>query len=375
MTGGGPLTGLRVVEFESIGPGPFAALILAGLGADIIRVRRPATDDSFDGQVRAVNRGRPAITLDLRSDTGRAVALALVERADVLIEGFRPGTMERLGLGPAECHTRNPGLVYGRMTGWGQSGPLANRAGHDINYIALTGLLHSCARHGERPVPPVNLAADYGGGALLLVIGILAALAERQRSGRGQVVDAAMVDGSALLMTVIYGLLSENRWTDTPGTNLLDTGAPFYDVYETADGRYVAVGALEPRFYRQLVTGLGLDPTTLPDQYDRTGWPQLRAAFAQAFKTRTRDEWAEVFGDTDACVTPVLSLTEAPRHPHLVHRQTFRRESAGVLPAVAPRFSRTPPRQLPEPTDDDCRELLARWGVDPQAAETNRIPQ
>lgn len=355
MTADGPLTGLRVVEFESIGPGPFAALMLAGLGADTIRIRRPGTGDSFDGQVRAVNRGRPSITLDLRSDTDRTLALALVERADVLIEGLRPGTMERLGLGPAECHTRNPGLIYGRMTGWGQSGPLAGRAGHDINYIALTGLLHSCARHGERPVPPVNLAGDYGGGALPLVIGILAALVERQRSGRGQVVDAAMVDGSALLMTMIYGLLSENRWTDTPGNNLLDTGAPFYDVYETADGRHVAVGALEPRFYRQLVAGLGLDPTRLPDQYDPAGWPQLRAVFTRVFKTRTRDEWAEVFGDPDACVTPVLSLTEAPRHPHLVHRQTFRprggRHSAGrcapVLPYPAKTTTGTNRRRLP----------------------------
>jgi alpha-methylacyl-CoA racemase len=347
MTDTGPLAGLRVVEFESIGPGPFAAMVLAHLGADVIRICRPTTGGDLDAQVDAVNRGRPTLTLDLRRDADRERALTLVERADVLIEGLRPGTMERLGLGPADCHARNPRLIYGRMTGWGQSGPMAARAGHDINYIALTGVLHSCARQGERPVPPVNLIGDFGGGAMLLVVGVLAALVERQRSGLGQVVDAAMVDGSALLMTMIYGLLAENRWTDVPGTNLLDTGAPFYDVYETADGRYVAVGALEPRFYEQLLDGLGLDPTTLPAQYDRAGWPTLRATFTRVFKTRTRDEWADHFRDTDACVTPVLSLTEAPQHPHLVHRQTFREEATGVVPAAAPRFSRTPTRREP----------------------------
>lgn len=363
MTADGPLAGLRVVEFASIGPGPFAAMVLAGLGADVVRVGRPPDSGGADMQVGALNRGRPTITLDLREQADRELALRLVERADVLIEGLRPGAMERLGLGPADCHARNPGLIYGRMTGWGQSGPMAARAGHDINYISLTGLLHSCCRQGERPVPPVNVAGDFGGGAMLLVVGVLAALIERQRSGLGQVVDAAMVDGSALLMTMIYGLLAEGRWTDVPGVNLLDTGAPFYDVYETADGRYVAVGALEPRFYRQLVEGLGLDPADLPAQYDPAGWPRLRETFTRIFKTRTRDEWADHFRDTDACVTPVLSLTEAPRHPHLAHRQTFRQEAAGTLPAVAPRFSRTP-AGVRESTGHDGWDLLRRWGVE-----------
>ncbi|TVT26049.1 CoA transferase [Amycolatopsis acidiphila] len=333
---GGPLTGTRVVELAGMGPGPHAAMLLADLGADVVQVRRPGAG----GQ----RRGRRIVEADLKDPRDRDAVLGLAARADVLVEGFRPGVAERLGLGPDDCAPRNPRLVYARMTGWGREGPLAERAGHDINYIGLTGVLHAIGRAGERPVPPLNLVGDFGGGSLYLALGILAALVERQASGRGQVVDAAIVDGTCSLAQAIWSLRGAGRWRDERGTNRLDGGAPFYDVYETADGGYMAVGALEPKFYQEFVTGLGLDPAALPAQPDESGWPMLREAFTEAFAAKTRAEWTAVFEDTDACVTPVLAFDEVPAHPHMSARNALV-EAGGVLePAPAPRFSRTPAR-------------------------------
>jgi alpha-methylacyl-CoA racemase len=288
--------------------------------------------------------------------------LRLVEHADVLLEGYRPGVTERLGVGPADCHARNPRLVYARMTGWGQDGPLAARAGHDINYISLTGALHAIGRAGERPVPPLNLVGDFGGGSMLVLVGILAALWEAQRSGQGQVVDAAMVDGSSLLVQMMWGLLGQGRWTDTREQNLLDGHAPFYDTYTCADGKHVAVGAIEGQFYAALLAGLGLDGEQLPDQHDRAGWPTLRARFAEVFAARSRDEWAERFAGTDACVTPVLSFAEVPAHPHLAARGTIVERDGVRQAAPAPRFSRTSTTvpdapSAPEPVE----QVLADW--------------
>lgn len=353
----GPLAGIRVVELAGIGPGPFAASLLADMGASVTRVVRPG-DDTL-GPVAAVLTGaRPSVERDLADPAAREQVLGLVEDSDVLLEGFRPGVAERLGLGPEVCLARNPALVYGRVTGWGQDGPLAARAGHDINYTALTGALASFARRGQPPVVPLNLVADFAGGSMFLLFGVLCALVERQRSGLGQVVDAAMVDGVSRLLAMAHEMRGLGAWSEEPGTNLLDTGAPFYDVYRTADGGLVAVGPLEPRFYAELLAGLGLDPRDLPDQYDRRGWPVLRARFTAVFATRTRVEWDAVFAGTDACVTPVLGLDEAPAHPHLAARGTYDWHAGAWVPAVAPRLSRTPgrSRRLP-PTDqrDDHR--------------------
>jgi alpha-methylacyl-CoA racemase len=362
----GPLAGVRVLEFAGIGPVPFAAMVLADLGADGLRLDRPRPDLlAFNLARSPVNRGRASVAVDLKHPDGVALALRLVERADVVLEGFRPGVMERLGLGPDVCLARNPRLVYGRMTGWGQDGPLADRAGHDLTYIAVAGALAHIGRAGSPPTPPLNLVADYGGGAMLLVTGVLAALLEASRSGRGQVVDAAMVDGSALLMAFFHGFHGQGLWTDQAGTNLLDSGAPFYDVYATADGGYVAVGALEPQFFAELVRGLGLTDQDLPAQYDMEGWPVLRERFAAVFATRTRDEWADHFAGTDACVAPVLSMSEAPRHPHLAARGTFTTVDGMVQPSPAPRFSRTPsgPPGSASVHGADADRLLA-WGVD-----------
>ena len=359
---------MRFVEFAGIGPVPFAAMVLADLGAEGIRLERPRAGFLAGDAVRtAVNRGRTGVVVDLKQPDGVDLALRLVERADVLLEGHRPGVMERLGLGPDACLRRNPRLVYGRMTGWGQEGPLAGRAGHDIDYIAVAGALFHLGRAGAPPTPPLNLIADYGGGGMLLVAGVLAALVESGRSGRGQVVDAAMVDGAALLMALFHGLRAQGLWTGERGANLLDTGAPFYDVYATAGGGHVAVGALEPEFYAELVRGLGLDGEDLPDQFDVAGWPVLRERFAAAFLTRTRDEWAEAFAGLDACVAPVLSMAEAPDHPQMRARDTFVTVDGAVQPAPAPRFSRTPPASPPEPAAADLRDWglteadLARW--------------
>jgi len=361
----GPLAGVRFVEFAGIGPLPFAAMVLADLGAEGIRLEAPTPRFLVGDPIRTpTNRGRASVAIDLKHPNGVATALRVAGSADILIEGFRPGVMERLGLGPDVCLERNPRLVYGRMTGWGQQGPLAARAGHDITYLAVAGALRHFARAGQPPTPPLNLVGDYGGGGMLLAVGVLAAVVEAGRSGRGQVVDAAMVDGIALLMATFHGLNAQGLWRAEPGTNLLDTGAPFYDVYTTADGGYVAVGALEPQFYAALLQGLGLQDEDLPDQYDVGGWPRLRERLAATFATRTRDDWAAHFEATDACVAPVLALTEAPAHPHLAARDTFATVEGAVQPAAAPRFSRTPASPQPATASAhgaDADRLLA-WG-------------
>jgi alpha-methylacyl-CoA racemase len=360
------LSGVKVLELSGIGPGPHAAMVLADLGADVVRVERPPGralalgDPSYSDQLL---RGRRSIAADLKDPDGRATVLALVERADVLIEGYRPGVAEKLGVGPEECAQRNPRLVYARMTGWGQDGPWAHRAGHDINYLSLTGALHAIGRPGERPVPPLNLVADFGGGSMFLVAGVLAALVERQTSGRGQVVDVAMVDGVGVLSQLVWSLRASGAWSEDVGTNLLDGGAPFYDTYACADGRYLAVGALEPQFYGEFLGGLGLAAEELPAQYDRAGWPVLRRRFAEVIGSRDRDDWAAVFDGTDACVTPVLTFAEVPAHPQLAARSGYLTVDGVRQPAPAPRFSRTPadrPSPPPKPGADTAA-VLADW--------------
>ncbi|PBC52081.1 carnitine dehydratase [Rhodococcus sp. ACS1] len=339
VAGDGPLAGLRVVELAGIGPGPHAALLLADLGAEVVRVQRGGRVASHDQQLR----GRHALVhADLKKESDVTEVLDLVDRADVLIEGFRPGVTERLGLGPDTCLRRNAGLIYARMTGWGQDGPLAERAGHDINYISLTGVLHAIGRRGERPVPPLNLIGDFGGGSMLLIVGVLAALVERQRSGLGQVVDAAMVDGALAISHMIWGLRARGQWSDERGVNVLDGGHPYYDTYETADAKYVAVGAIEQPFYAELLRGLGLNPEELPAQYETSTHPELQRIFADRFRSKTRDEWVRVFGATDACVTPVLTFAEASEHPHIKARSSLIELDHTTQHAPAPRFSRTP---------------------------------
>lgn len=363
----GPLAGLRVVELGAIGPGPHAAMLLADLGADVVRIERPAGGLRLlvEGAEDWLLRGRRRVAADLKTADGLDLALRLVERADVLIEGFRPGVTERLGIGPEACLRRNPRLVYGRMTGWGQSGPLAERAGHDLNYLSVTGVLHAMGAADQPPPPPLNLVGDFGGGSLYLVFGILAALWERERSGAGQVVDAAIVDGVGSLAQLIWALRGQGGWSDRRAENLLDGGAPFYDTYTCADGRHVAVGALEPQFYQELLTGLGLASAELPAQLDRDGWPVLRAAFTRAFASRDRDEWVRRFAGTDACVTPVLSFAEAPDHPQLAARGSLVPLGGVVQSAPAPRFSRTvPDTPAPPPGADDTAEVRADWGLD-----------
>jgi alpha-methylacyl-CoA racemase len=363
---GGPLRGVRVVELASIGPGPHAAMTLADLGADVIRVERPGGTLSAVARDKDVlTRGRPSVAMDLKDPRSASVVLDLVTTADVLIEGMRPGVAERLGVGPAECLARNPRLVYGRMTGWGQEGPLAPHAGHDIDYIAVSGSLHGLGRAGGPPQFPQNLLGDFAGGSAYLVIGVLAALLEARASGHGQVVDAAIVDGTAHLNAMLAGLIAGGAWREERGTNLLDSGAPFYDVYETADGQHMAVGAIEPQFYAELLEGLGLVDTA-PDRSDPGNWPALREALAARFRERTQQEWTGVFEGADACVSPVLPLTEAARHPHLAARHTYLEQDGVVQPAPAPRFSRTPaalgsPPSLP---GQHSREALQAWGVE-----------
>lgn len=368
MQPSGPLTGIRVVEVSGIGPGPFCAMMLADAGADVLRIERPGGPKPappFDAARNVGNRGRRSLILDVKDPRGRALLLRICEAVDVLIEGGRPGVMERLGLGPDICLARNPRLIYGRMTGWGQQGPLARMAGHDINYFGLSGSLAMCGRSGEVPSPNLNLVADMGGGGLMLAFGIVAALLEAVRSGKGQVIDAAMVDGAALLAAQIHGNRAMGRWSDARGTNLLDSGAPFYDVYETADGGYMAVGAIEPQFYALLIEGLGLADADLPGQRDQTSWPAMKARFAEIFRSRTRAEWTEQFEDSDACVTPVLTPDEAARHPHLAARDTFVRPGGVLQPAPAPRFGRTPGRVGLPPADDDAGgfDMLCEWGL------------
>jgi alpha-methylacyl-CoA racemase len=348
-TGGvsvGPLQGVRVVEFAGIGPGPFCGMLLADLGADVVRIDRRGTPGGLLGAIGGtslLDRGKRSIALDLKDAADLEVVRALVARADVLLEGFRPGVMERLGLGPADLLAANPALVYGRMTGWGQTGPLSHSAGHDIGYIALTGALGATGRPDERPTPPMNLLGDFGGGGVFLALGAAAALVHARATGEGQVVDAAIVDGTAVLTTMIHGMLGAGAWVDRRGVNLLDTGAPFYDVYRCADGHFVAVGALEEKFYAALMEGLGLagDPA-VPPREDPRRWPELRALFTDRFAARTRAEWWEVFRGTDACVAPVWSLTEATTDPHNRARDVFVEVGGRVQPAPAPRFSATP---------------------------------
>jgi alpha-methylacyl-CoA racemase len=360
----GPLAGLRVVELAGLGPAPFCAMLLADLGADVVRVDRPTGAVKVPGATGAdlMNRNKRSVTVDLKNSRGPEVILRLVEQADVLIEGYRPGVAERLGIGPEECFARNPKLVYGRMTGWGQDGPLAQSAGHDIAYIGITGVLHAIGRADGPPQVPLNLVGDFGGGALYLAVGILAAL----QSGQGQVVDAAIVDGAAHLATMIYGLVSNGGWRPSRGVNLLDTGAPFYDVYETADGEYMAVGPLESQFYREFVRLLGLDGEDLPAQLDIPRWPELRKRFAEVFASRSRREWTDIFENTDACVAPVLSLAEAKDHPHIAARGTLVEQDGFIQPAPAPRFSATPAslRTPPATPGEHTRNALADWGFD-----------
>ena len=362
----GPLQGLRVVELAGLGPCPHAAMVLADLGADVVRVDRETGRFDLAAPERDVLlRGRRSVFADLKAPDGVALVMDLVERADVLLEGLRPGVTERLGLGPEQCLARNPRLVYGRITGWGQHGPLAARAGHDLNYLGLTGALAAIGRAEGTPVPPLNLVADFGGGSMLLLVGVLAALHERESSGAGQVVDAAMVDGVALLSQMVWSFRSTGLWSDRRQSNLLDGGAPFYDTYACADGKHVAVGALEPQFYAALLAGLGLDAADLPAQLDPAGWPVLRAAFTAAIAARTRDEWTAVFDGVDACVTPVVELSEALAEPHLSARGTYVEVDGVTQAAAAPRFSRTPAGApvAPRVPGGDLDAVRADWGL------------
>ncbi|MEZ4215820.1 MAG: CaiB/BaiF CoA-transferase family protein [Myxococcota bacterium] len=363
----GPLSGIRILEIAGIGPGPFAAMMLSDMGAEVLRVDRaqavpaaPPAGASKD----VLARGRRSVALDLKHPDGVAALLRLVEGADALIEGFRPGVMERLGVGPDACLARNPRLVYGRMTGWGQDGPMAHAAGHDINYIALAGALDPIGRAGGPPVPPLNLVGDFGGGGMLLAYGVVCALLEARTSGRGQVVDAAMVDGAALLMGFFHGMRAMGVWKDERGTNMLDTGAHFYDVYETSDGKYVSIGSIEPQFYAELLDKVGLAGRELPRQMARDEWPAMKERLAAIFRTRTRDEWCALMEGSDVCFAPVLSMDEAPRHPHNRERSTFVEVAGFLQPAPAPRFDRTrpavpaPPAHPGQHTD----RALADWG-------------
>lgn len=378
----GVLRGIRVLEFEAIGPAPFGAMLLADMGADVLRVNRvqQASDLGFKSEAGArsidiTGRGRRSVTLDLKSPEGVQAASSLMERADVVIEGLRPGVMEKIGLGPEMALARNRKLVYARMTGWGQSGPRAQRAGHDLNYIALSGVLSAIGPAGGKPVVPLNLVGDYGGGGMLLALGVLAALLHVQRGGDGQVVDAAMVEGAAQLGAVFWGLLAGGRWNNERGTNVLDGGAPWYDTYETRDGMHMAVGAVESRFYAELIDKLGLADAMLPGQHDRDGWPRLREAFTQAFASRTRDEWEEIFAESDACVAPVLTLAEAPAHAHNRERESFVEIDGVLQPAPAPRFSGTPsavPHRAPARGEHGL-QALRDWGFDNESIDRLRL--
>lgn len=362
----GPLEGLKIIELGGLGPAPFCGMLLADQGAEVLCIERaerngPPVPPAFD----YLNRGKRSVVLDLKQPAGVETLLRLCERADALIEGFRPGVMERLGLGPEACLARNPGLVFGRMTGWGQDGPLAGAAGHDLNYIALAGALHAIGPAGGKPVPPLNLVGDFGGGALFLAFGVLAALLEARRSGRGQVVDAAMVDGAALLLALQWSWRAAGQWQDRRGANLLDGGAPFYDTYRTADGKYVAIGALEPQFYAELCRRAGLEGAAFAGQYDVARWPEMKHQLAAVIATRSRDAWCALLEGSDACFAPVLAMAEAPGHPHNAARGTFFVADGAIQPGPAPRFSRTPagpPRPAPAHGADTAR-ALADWGL------------
>jgi alpha-methylacyl-CoA racemase len=377
----GPLAGIKVLEIQGIGPGPFCGMMLADMGAEVIRIDRAANvrtgGDARDADrppADVLARGRRSVGLDLKQPDGIETVLRLVERADVLIEGFRPGVMERLGLGPEVCLARNPALVYGRMTGWGQEGPMAQAAGHDINYIALAGALEPIGRQGENPVPPLNLVGDFGGGGMLLAFGIACALVERVGSGKGQVVDAAMVDGASTLMAFFHGMRAMGAWGPERGTNILDTGAHFYETYETSDGRYVSIGSIEPQFYAELLEKLGLQgDESLTHQMDKAGWPAMKARFTELFKSRTRDEWCELMEGSDVCFAPVLDMDEVTRHPHIQARETYVERFGLTQPAPAPRFGRTQPSlELPPAhPGQHTNEVLAEMGFD--AEELGRL--
>ncbi len=364
----GPLAGITVLEVAGIGPGPFCGMMLADMGADVIRIDRAASVKERDPgkpPLDVLARGRRSVAVDLKSPLGVETVLKLVEKADVLIEGFRPGVMERLGLGPEICLERNPKLVFGRMTGWGQEGPMAQAAGHDINYIALAGALEPIGRAGQNPVPPLNLVGDFGGGGMLLAFGIACALVERASSGQGQVIDAAMVDGASTLMGFFHGMKAMGgHGPGGRGTNILDTGAHFYDTYETSDGKYVSIGSIEPQFYAELLEKLGLADEDLPHQMDKSGWPALKQRFEKLFKTRTRDEWCELMEGTDICFAPVLSMDEAPLHPHIQHRDTFVEFYGVTQPSPSPRFSRTPAalERPPAHAGQHTDEVLGSFG-------------
>ena len=372
----GPLSGIKIIELAGIGPAPYTCMMLADAGAQVLRLERAPAGAVEAGEAFAtsgagsywdlLNRSRPSVGIDLKNPDALELVLGLVEQADGLIEGFRPGVAERLGVGPDECFARNKRLVYGRMTGWGQDGPMASMAGHDIDYIAIGGALWSLGRADSAPVPPLNLVGDFGGGGMLLAFGMVAALLEAARSGEGQVVDAAMVDGAASLMTMIHAFHRHGLWNDDRGTNMLDTGAPFYEVYETADGKWMAVGGIEAQFYAELVKGLGLEgDASLPHQMARDDWPAMKARFTEIFRSKTREEWTKIFDGTDACVAPVLSPWEAHLHPHNVARGTFVDVEGAVQPAPAPRFSRTPSAisSPPSPPGADTVSGLVEWGV------------
>jgi alpha-methylacyl-CoA racemase len=361
----GPLSGFAIIELAGIGPGPLGAMMLGDMGADVIRVDRVATSARMIKRAHDVHgRSRRSIAVDLQKAAGQEIVRRLAAKADGLIDPFRPGVAERLHIGPDDCLALNPRLVYCRMTGWGQEGPLAKAAGHDINYIALTGLLHAIGRKGDKPVPPLNLVGDFGGGGMLLAFGMVCALLEAQRSGKGQVVDVAMTDGAALLFGAISGLHGSGYWTDERGANLLDSGAHFYDVYETKDGKYVSIGSIEPQFYKILLDKLGLADADLPAQMDRTAWPALKQRFEALFKTRTRDEWCQIMDGTDICFAPVLGIAEAPGHPHNRARHAYIDVEGAWQPAPAPRFSRSAPAvQRPAPERGaDTRPVLTEAG-------------
>jgi len=357
----GPLHGLRVVELEGLGPAPFCGMLLADMGAEVVSISRKSS--SRDRRAQVSERGKRSIALNLKAPEGIEAVLKLCERSDVLIEGFRPGVMERLGIGPEPCMARNPKLVYGRMTGWGQTGPLAETAGHDLNYISLSGALHAIGRRGERPVPPLNLVGDFGGGGMFLAFGVMCAVFEAQRSGRGQVVDVSMVEGSAVLMHMMQSMLAQGYWRDERGSNMLDGAAHFYDTYETADGKYVSIGSIEPQFYQLLIELAGLDPVAFAPQMDPSRWAHLKQRLAEVIRGRTRDEWCAVMEGTDVCFAPVLSMREAPQHAHNRARGSFVEIDGVMQAAPAPRFSRseiappTAPRQAGSDTETVMREL------------------
>lgn len=358
----GPLKGLRIIEIEGLGPAPFCGMMLADMGAEVISVTRKS--DGADRSTQISERGKRSIAINLKSPEGVEAILRLCESADALIEGFRPGVAERLGIGPDDCMARNPKLVYGRMTGWGQTGPLAHVAGHDMNYISLSGAQHAIGRAGEKPVPPLNLVGDFGGGGMFLAFGLMCAIHEAGHSGKGQVVDVSMVEGSAALMHMMYSFKAMGVWEDQRGVNMLDTGAHYYDTYETRDGKYVSIGSIEPQFYALLLELAGLDKEVFAPQNDRSQWPALKEKLASVMKTKTRDEWCALMEGTDVCFAPVLSMTEAPEHPHNKARNSFLEIDGVVQPAPAPKFSRTEPTVTAsaQPAGSDTDRVLADVG-------------